>query len=111
MELRKEKALIVEEYLLGGTTTRKLAKESGYSRAAISRWVIAEKKAMSKRHQQAISSAKKGEEEMPNDVESLQEALRLARLHISLLEATIDISDEQFGTDLRKKVGTRPSRG
>jgi hypothetical protein len=26
-----------------------------------------------------------------------------------LLEATIDISDEQFGTDMRKKVGTRQS--
>jgi len=109
MEKLSEKEQVIKEYLSGGTTTRKLAKESGYSRATISRWVITERKAMSKRARLEVSEALKGKDDMPTDVKALQEALRMARLHICLLEATIDISDEQFGTNIRKKAGTRPS--
>ena len=47
--------------------------------------------------------------EIPDDVESLQEALRLAQVKIALLEATIDIADEQLGTNIRKKAGARQS--
>jgi hypothetical protein len=46
---------------------------------------------------------------MPGTVEELQEALRLSQLKVELLEAMIDISDEQFGTDIRKKAGARQS--
>ena len=49
------------------------------------------------------------EEGMPSDVNQLQEALRIARIRIELLEATIDIADEQLGADIRKKAGTRQS--
>jgi len=31
------------------------------------------------------------------------------RIRLELLEAVIDIADEQFGTDMRKKAGTRQS--
>jgi hypothetical protein len=48
-------------------------------------------------------------ESMPTDVAWLQQELRLSKIKILLLEATIDISDEQFGTDMRKKVGPRQS--
>jgi hypothetical protein len=48
-------------------------------------------------------------ESMPTDVAWLQEELRMSRIRVLLLEATIDISDEQFGTNMRKKVGTRQS--
>lgn len=109
MEKSAEKDLIISTYLAGGLTTRKLAEKSGYSRATISRWVIAERKEMSKRTLLQTGTATKGKEEMPTDVKELQEALRMARLEISLLKATIEIADEQFGTDIRKKAGTRPS--
>jgi transposase-like protein len=108
MEKLQEKEQVVIEYLAGGTTMRRLAKKSGYSRAAISRWVIAERKEMGKRAMLEVSKASKGKDAMPTGVKELQEALRMARLHICLLEATIDISDEQFGTNIRKKAGTRP---
>jgi len=49
------------------------------------------------------------EQDMPTEQKQLQEALRMARLEILLLKATIDIADEQFGTNIRKKAGTRPS--
>ncbi len=47
--------------------------------------------------------------EEPGTIEELQEALRLSRIKIELLETMIDISDEQFGTDIRKKAGPRQS--
>jgi hypothetical protein len=46
---------------------------------------------------------------MSTDVGSLQEEVQMLKIRILLLEATIDISDEQFGTSMRKKVGTRQS--
>jgi hypothetical protein len=46
---------------------------------------------------------------IPSDVQGLQEALRLARIKIALLEATIDIADEQLGANIRKKAGARQS--
>ena len=48
-------------------------------------------------------------ESMSTDVGWLQEELRLSKIRILLLEATIDISDEQFGTSMRKKAGARQS--
>jgi transposase len=104
-----EKEQVIIEYLAGGTTTRSLAKKSGYSRATISRWVITEKKEMNKRELLKTSQASKGKQEMPTDVKELQTALRNAELKICLLEAMIDVSDEQFGTNIRKKAGTRQS--
>jgi hypothetical protein len=58
---------------------------------------------------QALKLAVKEKEKMPTDVKQLQKALRDSELKVCLLEAMIDISDEQFGTDIRKKAGTRPS--
>jgi hypothetical protein len=71
---------------------------------------MAGKKNNSKRQLlQASKLAVKEKEGMPTDVKQLQEALRDSQLKVCLLEAMIDISDEQFGTDIRKKAGTRPS--
>jgi hypothetical protein len=58
---------------------------------------------------QTSKLAIKEKEDVPTDIKLLQEELRMSRLQICLLEAMIDISDEQFGTDIRKKAGTRQS--
>jgi len=109
MDNTKEKEGVIIEYLAGGTTTRKLAKKSGYSRATISRWVIGEKKEMVKRELLKVSQVLKGEQVVPVGERELREALRIAELKICLLEAMITVSDEQFGTNIRKKAGTRQS--
>jgi hypothetical protein len=67
------------------------------------------KKGKSKKALSEAEKLPKPGKEMPTDVKELQEALYNAQLHISLLEAMIDISDEQYGTDIRKKSGTRQS--
>lgn len=108
MEKRKEKQAIIAEYLSGGTSTRKLGKKYGYAHITISRWIMAHKK-YGKQPLEVSKADFKSEDRMPADVKALQEALRLSRLKIDLLEAMIDISDEQFGTDIRKKAGTRLS--
>lgn len=44
---------------------------------------------------------------LPSDVKQLQEELRKARLHNKLLNAMIDIAEEQLNVDIRKKSGTK----
>jgi len=73
---------------------------------------MAEKKQTKKRellNQRSKPITPLPELEMSTDVRELQEELRISRIKILLLEATIDISDEQFGTSMRKKVGARQS--
>jgi transposase-like protein len=109
MDKITEKERVIIEYLAGGTTTRRLAKKSGYSRATISRWVIAEKKEMDKRKLLKTTQALKGKEDIPASEKELREALRTAELKICLLEAMIDVADKEFNTNIRKKGGTRQS--
>ncbi len=104
------KGEVTKEYLSGAITIRKLGTKYGYHFSTIWRWVMAEKKERTKLELlQASKLVVKEKEKMPTDVKQLQKALRDSQLKISLLEAMIDISDEQFGTDIRKKAGTRPS--
>lgn len=109
MDKRKEKHEIIAEYLSGGTSTRKLGNKYGYSHVTISRWVMAHNKYGKKQPLQVSKAILEADGPMPSDIGGLQEALRLSRLKVDLLEAMIDISDEQFGTDIRKKAGTRQS--
>jgi transposase len=107
MDKLKEKHEIVMEYLAGGTSTRILGVKYGYAHVTIARWIMAYKK-HSKKHPLAFSKKVLNQEELTT-VEELQEALRLSRIKVELLEAMIDISDEQFGTDIRKKAGPSQS--
>ena len=110
MDISQVKAQVIKEYLSGETSTRRLGAKYGCGSSTVWRWVMAEKKEKKKLALfQALKLAVKEKEAMPTDVKQLQKALRDSQLQISLLEAMIDISDEQFGTDIRKKAGTRPS--
>jgi hypothetical protein len=106
------KSSIIREYFKGGSGFRTLGIKYGYGSTTIWRWVMAEKKKRDSVRSGPEPQIGKGTEKaIPTDVRELQEALRMARLHIELLEATIDIADEQLGTNIRKKAGTRQSRG
>jgi transposase len=109
-EIRKQ---VIKEYLAGGVSLRTLAKQYNRSSTSIYRWIMAEKKQNKKREllnpKPIIKTPVPELESMSTDVAWLQEALRMSQIKILLLEATIDISDEQFGTDMRKKVGPRQS--
>lgn len=51
----------------------------------------------------------KPEEIEPADNQNLEEALKLAKLKIASLEAMIDIAEQTFNLDIRKKSGTKQS--
>ena len=113
MNFEETKKQIIEEYLAGGVSLRTLAKQYNRCHISIYRWIMAVKKQNKKREllnpKPIIKIPVPELESMPTDVAWLQKELRLSKIKILLLEATIDISDEQFGTDMRKKVGTRQS--
>ena len=44
---------------------------------------------------------------LSNEVKQLQQELRKAQLHNKLLNAIIDIAEEQLKIDIRKKSGTK----
>lgn len=49
------------------------------------------------------------EETLPDDVKTLREELRKAKLKIELQDLMIDIASKELGVDIRKKSGTRRS--
>jgi hypothetical protein len=49
------------------------------------------------------------EADLPDDVNTLKEELRKAKLKIELLDTVIDIASKELGVDIRKKSGTRQS--
>jgi transposase-like protein len=109
MDKYEEKQKIIAEYLLGATSTRKLAIKYGYGHVTISRWIMAHQRKPKNQPLKFSKAIMESDGPMPTNVRALQEALRLSQLKVELLEAMIDISDEQFGTDIRKKAGTRQS--
>ncbi len=113
MEQEKEKKKeVVEEYLRGGESLRELGKRRGVSAATIHRWVREhkEKKGLGKvegcgekrRHGMEARDTK-----MPGDVRRLQKELEEARLYNKLLNAMIDIAEEEFEIPIRKKHGAK----
>jgi hypothetical protein len=112
MDKKEIKLQIIKEYLVGSTTTRKLGLKYGFSYSFVAQMVRDYMKEQDKDKLKLLLASKlsiKEAENVPMTESELREALRLSRIQVSLLEAMIDISDEQFGTDIRKKAGTRPS--
>ena len=102
---------MIKEYLRGDVSMLSLALKYNYSRRTILRWVMGDReKKVKQQLQQASKIAVLEQGEMPTDVKQLQAALRDSRLEVCLLKAMIDIADEQFGTDIKKKAGTRQSK-
>ena len=118
MKMETLKQRIIIEYLSGDISLRKLAFKYDYDHNVIYKWIMAYqrenkkerllnpggvlKKALPKEDQPADIT-------MSTDVKRLQEELRLSQIRVLLLEATIDIADERYGTNMRKKVGARQS--
>ena|SRR5450432_3290980 len=110
MKNRRDKEAAIKEYLEEGTSSHTLGLKYGFGKGTVLRWVMEAKIKKEKQElQQQSNVAAKDMADMPAEVKKLREELRDSRLKVCLLEAMIDISDEQFGTNIRKKAGTRPS--
>jgi transposase-like protein len=102
------KEAIVAEYLMGETTYRELGVKYGYSFRNVNSWVNKFRGTTLSKPKQItppVSSSKL--EPLPTDVKQLQEELRKAKLHNELLNAIIDIAEDQLKIDIRKKSGTK----
>jgi len=106
------KRKICEELLSGQITSADLARKYNIPGAGtIMRWL----KWFQKEQTELLSSQVMNgepsniplESEKPNA--DLQEELRLAKAKIFTLETMIDIAEEQFNIEIRKKSGTKPS--
>jgi len=107
MNWEKIKEDAIKDYLLNGTSGRTLAKRYGYSASTMCRLIVAYKKEKGKQEllKKASEFDPQGKGNMSTIVEVLQEQLYRSQVKIQLLEATIDIADEQMGADIRKKAG------
>ena len=104
----QEQEAIIAEYLLGDTTYRKLGTKHGVDFRAIHHWVSRfQGKPVKKVNPKMKLNESLLKEELPTDVKQLQEELRKAKLHNKLLNAIIDIAEEQLKIDIRKKSGTK----
>jgi transposase-like protein len=104
----QEQEAIIAEYLLGDTTYRKLGANHGVDFRAIHHWVTRfQGKPVKKVKPKIKSTDDLPLEELPTDVKQLREELRKAKLHNKLLNAIIDIAEEQLKIDIRKKSGTK----
>lgn len=102
---------VVARYEEGGVSLRDLEAEYGINFRKIHRWVkeaeavggIAE---WEKQRAQGELTAEQSKQ-LPKDVRRLQKELEEARLYNKLLNAMIDIAEEQMGIDIRKKPGAK----
>jgi hypothetical protein len=94
--------------LLGDTTYRKLGAKHEVDFRVVHYWVS---RFQGKPVKKAKPTNKLNDdlprEELPTDVKQLQEELRKAKLHNKLLNAIIDIAEDQLKIDIRKKSGTK----
>jgi transposase len=107
-----KKIEVVAEYLKGGVTVRELERKYGTSRSAIHRWIKEYKldggpreKAEGTGSRPALEA--KDTEMSTADVKRLRKELEEARLYNKLLNAMIDIAEEQFDIPIRKKSGAK----
>jgi transposase-like protein len=101
----QEKEAIIAEYLLGETTYRALGQKHGVDFRLVHSWVTKfQGKPVGKQKEKSDKSIKS---DVPTDVRQLQEELRKARLHNELLNAMIDIAEDELKISIRKKSGAR----
>lgn len=101
-----EREAIIAEYLTGEISYRKLGLKCGVDYRLIHYWVMKyEGKKQKTRPKPKVEEV--DETPLPTDAKKLQAELRKAQLHNKLLNAIIDIAEEQLKIDIRKKSGTK----
>ena len=100
----------VAEYLSGDISYRKVAERYGIGAATLHQWVQEHKSGIGPEQEaidRVVGLVETDEKLLPEEVGRLKRELREARLHNKLLEAMIDIAEEQMGVVIRKKSGAK----
>lgn len=108
------KQAIVNEYLVGGTSCRKLGAKYGVSYRTVSRLMQEFYRLNDDATIEIINLQAMKENTGPQDhlsqavkIRELEKQLEQERLHNKLLTAIIDIAEEELHIPIRKKYGTR----
>jgi len=112
------KRSVVNEYLAGMGSSRKIGKKFGVSYMSVSRWVqeyesaICEKALYAKAAtlpdmDQEDKLEKPAASDQAGEILELKKQLEEERLHNKLLTAMIDIAEDELKIPIRKKYGTR----
>ena len=102
----REKEAIIAEYLTGNLSYRKLGDKFGIDYRLIHSWVM-NYQGKCRKQKPKLKDLKLEEMPLSNEVKQLQQELRKAHLHNKLLNAIIDIAEDQLKIDIRKKSGTK----
>ncbi|GAB3689099.1 hypothetical protein GCM10027592_05030 [Spirosoma flavus] len=107
---KRQKA--VREYLLGGCTYLQLEKKYGISKATINRCVLKyQAQQQAKLKGVGLSSdPMKPKPNQPASVEQLQKLLEQERFRNKLLNAMLDIAEDELQVPIRKKFAGPPVR-
>lgn len=93
------------EYLLGEMSYRSLGRKYGVDFRTLHSWVSKYRgESVSKKKEKSVNQ---GRSELPADIKELQEELRKAKLKNKLLDAMIDIAEDELKISIRKKSGAR----
>lgn len=103
---------MVAEYLRGGVTLRELERRHGVSFSTIHRWVKEYERGEGPNQeveagQEVWRALVEKDASLSTDLRQLRRELEEARLHNKLLNAMIDIAEEQFEIPIRKKSGAK----
>lgn len=110
MDKQFQKEAIIAEYLAGGTSFRKLSAKYGIKHQRIHGWVQAyQGRRKVKIKVNHFTGRSKKMDPSTSDVKKLQKELIKAELHNKLLNAMIDIAEDQLGVPIRKKSGAKQS--
>ena len=90
-----------------GLSYRNLVKKYGVPLSTVHRIIMSKNKAFSQGSSFEDQAAGVSPEALRDDLATLKEELRKARLKIELLDNVIDIASKELGVDIRKKSGTR----
>lgn len=116
---------VIQEYLAGGTSYRKLSAKYGMSRDVINKWVMIHQgihnlppcDQQQKYYISAMNSSKKksGDEQqqtmnaLQQKIAMLEKQLQWEKLRAEALDTMINIAEKQLDITIRKKPGSQQS--
>jgi transposase len=102
---KKKQSQIMNDHQVNGLSYRTLGKKYGVPISTLHDMINKRQRKYIKQEQASAAV----DETLPDDVKSLKEELRKAKLKIELQDMMIDIASKELGVDIRKKSGTRRS--
>ena len=110
-ERERKRDRVVKEYLKGDLTYREMEERYSVASSTIHRWVKESEKAKGPAEGWGNGEVRRAlevkESELSSDVRQLRRELEEARLCNKLLNAMIDIAEDQFEIPIRKKRGAK----